>query len=258
MLVVENLCKTYEGGVEALKGVNFSVEPGEFISIIGLSGAGKSTLLRCINKMIEASDGDVIIEGQSIRDAKGKTLRKLRQNIGMIFQSFNLVKRSRVLTNVLCGRIAYHSSWRTIFGLFPAQDKQLAFEALDRVNILEKAYARADELSGGQMQRVAIARSLAQEPKLLLADEPVASLDPLTTLQVMDDLKRINRELGITTLVNLHHVDLALQYSTRILGLRDGKLVFDGPAKEVDERILKEIYGRSLLSNERFGDHHEA
>lgn len=254
MLEIQNISKVYPNGVKALTDVSATIEKGEFVSIIGLSGAGKSTLLRSINKMIEMTHGDILFQGKSIRKAKGNELRMIRRDIGMIFQSFNLVKRSKVITNVLCGRIAYHSALRTFFGLYPQEDRQIAFEALDRVNILEKAYNRADELSGGQMQRVAIARSLAQEPQLLLADEPVASLDPLTTLQVMDDLKRINRELGLTMLVNLHHVDLALRYSTRIIGLRDGKKVFDGKSSEVNDEILKEIYGRELMSSEVLGE----
>ena len=254
MLEIRNISKTYPNGVQALSDVSLNIEKGEFVSIIGLSGAGKSTLLRSINKLIDMTEGDILFQGKSIREAKGKELRLIRRDIGMIFQSFNLVKRSRVITNVLCGRIAYHTPFVTFFGLYPKEDRQIAFEALDRVNILEKAYNRADELSGGQMQRVAIARSLAQEPILLLADEPVASLDPLTTIQVMDDLKRINRDLGLTMLVNLHHVDLALKYSSRIIGLRAGKLVFDGKAKDVNDDVLKEIYGRELTSSEVFGE----
>ncbi|NLY36654.1 MAG: phosphonate ABC transporter ATP-binding protein [Tissierellia bacterium] len=257
LLEIKHISKVYPNGVRALEDVSFTVEKGEFVSIIGLSGAGKSTLLRSINKLVEISSGEILFEGKNIALARGKDLRLMRRDMGMVFQSFNLVKRSKVITNVLAGRIAYHSSWRSILGLFPKEDKEIAFKALQRVNILEKSYSRADQLSGGQMQRVAIARSLAQEPKLLLADEPVASLDPLTTIQVMDDLKRINRELGITTLVNLHHVDLALKYSSRIIGLREGRLVFDGPAKDVDDSILELIYGRQLLSNEIFGEEHE-
>lgn len=258
MLEIRNLSKVYPNGVVALDDVSLTIEKGEFVAIIGLSGAGKSTLLRSVNKMIEPTGGDVLINGESVVKAKGKKLRMLRRDIGMIFQSFNLVKRSRVLTNVLAGRIAYHSPFITLFGLYPKEDKMIAFDALHRVNILEKAYNRADELSGGQMQRVAIARSLAQQPKMLLADEPVASLDPLTTIQVMDDLKRINRELGLTTLVNLHHVDLALKYSSRIIGLRAGKLVFDGPPSAVNDDVLKEIYGRALASHEILGEVEDA
>ena len=254
MLEIKNLSKVYGNGVKALDNVSLTINEGEFVSIIGLSGAGKSTLLRCINRLIEPTDGDVIINGKSIIQAKGKELRMMRRDIGMIFQSFNLVKRSKVITNVLNGRIAYHNAIVSTFGLYPQKDKDIAFEALNRVNIIEKAYMRADQLSGGQMQRVAIARSLAQQPKMLLADEPVASLDPVTTVQVMEDIKRINTDLKLTTIVNLHHVDLALKYSTRIIGLQGGKLVFDGRPSEVNDEILKQIYGRELRHGEILGD----
>ena len=170
----------------------------------------------------------------------------IRRDIGMIFQGFNLVKRSSVLRNVLAGRVGHHGTLRTILGLFPKQDVDLAFEALSRVNLIEKAYARADELSGGQQQRVAIARVLAQEAKIILADEPVASLDPLTTKQVMDDLLHINQELKITTIINLHDIDLARAYATRIIGLRAGEIVFDGPVEEATDERFTEIYGRTL------------
>ena len=199
------------------------------------------------------SEGDILIDGRSITGAKGKQLRLIRRNIGMIFQSFNLVKRSSVLRNVLAGRVGYHSTLRTILGRFPKEDINLAFEALDRVNIVEKAYSRADELSGGQQQRVAIARVLAQQAKIILADEPVASLDPLTTKQVMDDLKKINQELGITTIVNLHYIDLARQYATRIVGLRAGQIVFDGPVSEATDQRFAEIYGRPIEKAELLG-----
>ncbi|MNP24015.1 Phosphate-import ATP-binding protein PhnC [compost metagenome] len=230
--------------------MNLTINQGEFVAIVGLSGAGKSTLLRSINRLHDISEGEILINGQSITHAKGKRLRMIRRDIGMIFQSFNLVKRSTVLRNVLSGRVGYHSTLRTILGRFPGQDVDLAFEALDRVNIVEKAYARADELSGGQQQRVAIARVLAQEAKVILADEPVASLDPLTTKQVMDDLKRINTELNITTIVNLHFIDLARQYATRIIGLRAGEVVFDGPVSEATDERFAEIYGRPIGQDE--------
>ena len=196
--------------------------------MVGLSGAGKSTLLKSVNRLHEITEGEIMIECESITAAKGKDLRRMRRDIGMIFQSFNLVKRSTVLKNVLAGRVGYHSTLRTTLGLFPKEDVELAFQALKRVNILEKAYARADELSGGQQQRVSIARALAQEAKIILADEPVASLDPLTTKQVLDDLKKINEDFGITTIVNLHSIALARQYATRIIGLHAGEIVFDG------------------------------
>ncbi len=246
MIELRNVTKRYSNGTTGLSNINLTIHRGEFVVIVGLSGAGKSTLLRSINRLHEITDGDIRIDNKSITAAKGSELRRIRRDIGMIFQSFNLVKRSSVLRNVLAGRVGYHSTLRTILGLFPEEDMDLAFRALDRVNILEKAYARADELSGGQQQRVAIARVLAQEARIVLADEPVASLDPLTTKQVMDDLQRINQELGITTIVNLHDVDLARKYATRVIGLRDGEIVFDGPVQEATEERFIGIYGRSL------------
>jgi phosphonate transport system ATP-binding protein len=194
-----------------------------------------------------------LIDGKSITAAKGESLRKMRRGIGMIFQSFNLVKRSTVLRNVLSGRVGYHSTLRTLFAMFPKRDVELALKALERVNILEKAYVRADQLSGGQQQRVSIARALAQEATIILADEPVASLDPLTTRQVMDDLKRINQELGITTIVNLHFIDLAREYATRIIGLRAGQVVFDGPVAEATDEAFSNIYGRAIKKDELLG-----
>ncbi|MNO63024.1 Phosphate-import ATP-binding protein PhnC [compost metagenome] len=250
MIEVRNVSKTYANGTKGLNNINLTIDKGEFVAIVGLSGAGKSTLLRSINRLHDITEGDILINGQSITQAKGKGLRMIRRDIGMIFQSFNLVKRSSVLRNVLSGRVGYHSTLRTIFGKFPNQDIELAFQALERVNIVEKAYARADELSGGQQQRVAIARVLAQEAKIILADEPVASLDPLTTKQVMDDLKRINMELDITTIVNLHFIDLAREYATRIIGLRAGEVVFDGPVSEATDERFAEIYGRPISKEE--------
>lgn len=246
MIEIRNVSKIYPNQTKGLNGINLTFEKGEFIAIVGLSGAGKSTLLRSINRLHDITEGEIIINGNSITKASGRELRMIRRDIGMIFQGFNLVKRSTVLRNVLAGRVGYHSTMRTILGRFPAKDMDIAFQALDRVNIVEKAYSRADELSGGQQQRVAIARVLAQEAKIILADEPVASLDPLTTKQVMDDLKRINVELDITTIVNLHDVDLARQYATRIIGLRAGEVVFDGPVAEATDERFIQIYGRSL------------
>lgn len=253
MIEFHNVSKVYSNGTKGLKNIDIKIHRGEFVVTVGLSGAGKSTLLRSINRLHEITDGEILIDGQSITAAKGKELRHLRRDIGMIFQSFNLVKRSTVLKNVLAGRVGYHSTLRTIFGRFPKEDVELAFRALDRVNILEKAYSRADELSGGQQQRVSIARALAQEAKIILADEPVASLDPLTTKQVMDDLKNINQEFGITTIVNLHSIDLARDYATRIIGLHAGEIVFDGPVEEATDEKFAEIYGRSLQEEEFLG-----
>lgn len=250
MIELRDVSKTYPNGTKGLDRINLHIEQGEFVAVVGLSGAGKSTLLRSMNRLHDISSGDIIIGGKSITRASGKELRMIRRDVGMIFQSFNLVKRSSVLRNVMAGRVGYHSTLRTLLGRFPAADVELAFQALDRVNIVEKAYARADELSGGQQQRVAIARVLAQEAKIILADEPVASLDPLTTKQVMDDLKRINVELGITTIINLHFVDLARQYATRIIGLRAGQVVFDGPVSEATDERFAEIYGRPIDDEE--------
>ncbi|MFF2483069.1 phosphonate ABC transporter ATP-binding protein [Paenibacillus sp. NPDC058071] len=254
MIEIRNVSKTYPNRTKGLNGINLTIEKGEFIAVVGLSGAGKSTLLRSINRLHDITEGEIQIDGSSITSASGKRLRMIRRDIGMIFQSFNLVKRSTVLRNVLAGRVGYYSTLRTVLGLFPKKDIDLAFEALNRVGIVDKAYARADELSGGQQQRVAIARVLAQEAKIILADEPVASLDPLTTKQVMDDLKKINQELGITTLVNLHFIDLARQYATRIIGLRAGEVVFDGPVEEATDEKFAEIYGRPIHADELLGE----
>ncbi|HDR7799241.1 TPA: phosphonate ABC transporter ATP-binding protein [Bacillus tropicus] len=243
MIEFRNVSKVYPNGTKGLNNINLKIQKGEFVVMVGLSGAGKSTLLRSINRLHEITEGEIMIEGESITAAKGKGLRRMRRDIGMIFQSFNLVKRSTVLKNVLAGRVGYHSTLRTTLGLFPKEDLELAFQSLKRVNILEKAYERADELSGGQQQRVSIARALAQEAKIILADEPVASLDPLTTKQVLDDLKKINEDFGITIIVNLHSIDLARQYATRIIGLHAGEIVFDGLVEEATDEKFAEIYG---------------
>lgn len=258
MIKFVNISKTYPNGVQALKNVNLEIYEGEFVAIIGLSGAGKSTLLRIINKLVESTGGEVFFENESVTKAKGKELINIRRQIGMIFQGFNIVKRMSVLSNVLSGRVAYNPTWRTVLGLFPESDKQIAYRALKRVDILEKVHERASNLSGGQQQRVAIARALAQEPKLMLADEPVASLDPITTVQVMDYLKKINVEDGITTIANLHHVDLALKYSTRIVGVRDGIVVYDVLRKDVKRdqffKDVEKVYGRPIQNDEILGD----
>ncbi|WP_158738257.1 phosphonate ABC transporter ATP-binding protein [Alteribacillus sp. YIM 98480] len=253
MIEFKNVSKVYPNGTRGLKNINVKIEKGEFVVVVGLSGAGKSTLLRSINRLHEVSDGEIIVGGKSITKAQGTDLYRIRRDIGMIFQHFNLVKRSSVMRNVLSGRVGYHATWKMVLGLFPKKDKELAIQALKRVNMPEKAYMRADQLSGGQQQRVSIARALAQEAKLILADEPVASLDPLTTKQVMDDLQHINQELGITMVVNLHFIDVARKYATRIIGLKQGEVVFDGPVENATDEMFAEIYGRPLEEDEIMG-----
>ncbi len=252
MLELKNVDKVYPNGFKALNNVSLEVKDGEFISIIGLSGAGKSTLIRCINRMHDIQGGEILIDGVDISKLKGKALRQQRRSIGMIFQSFNLVRRSSVYKNVLGGRVGYHNTFETIFGIYTKEEKLLALQNLDKFGILDKAYVRADQLSGGQQQRVALARALTQQPKILLADEPVASLDPATTIAVMNDFTRINK-MGITIIANMHHVDLAKKYSTRIIGVRAGEIVFDGKPEEVDDEVCFKIYGRHLTANENLG-----
>lgn len=237
--------KVYPNGTVGLKNINLSLYEGEFVVVVGLSGAGKSTLLRTVNRMHDITSGDLLIEGQSIVNLKGKALRNLRRKIGMIFQGFNLVKRASVQRNVLSGRVGYYPTWKSVLGLFSKEDKQKAVEALKRVNMASKIYTRADELSGGQQQRVAIARTFMQDPTIILADEPIASLDPKTTKSVMDDLKQLNKDFNMTVLANLHSVDLALEYADRIIGLRAGELVYDKPISEVSRSDFDSIYDES-------------
>lgn len=243
LIEFDDVQKVYPNGTVGLKDINLRIREGEFVAVVGLSGAGKSTLLRTINRMHDITAGDLKIDGNSIVNYKGRELRNLRRSVGMIFQDFNLVNRSSVKRNVLSGRVGYYPTWKSSLGLFSAEDKQRAVEALKRVNMLEKFYTRVDELSGGQQQRVAIARALMQEPKIMLADEPIASLDPLTTAAVMDDLLSLNKDLGITVLANLHSVPLAMKYADRIIGLRAGELVYDKPIAEVSEDDFAGIYG---------------
>ena len=242
LIQFKNVQKIYPNGTVGLKDINLDIEEGQFVVVVGLSGAGKSTLLRTINPMHDITDGDILLEGKSIIHYKGKALRNLRRSVGMIFQGFNLVKRSSVERNVLSGRVGYYPTWKSVLGLFTKEDKAKAVEALQRVNMASKIYSRADELSGGQQQRVAIARTFMQNPKIILADEPVASLDPLTTEAVMDDLKQLNRDFGMTVLVNLHSVPLALKYADRIIGLRAGQLVYDKMIADVKETDFDSIY----------------
>ena len=240
----ENLTKVYERGqVLALKNVSFSVEKGEFLVIIGLSGSGKSTLLRCINRLIEPSAGRIFVDGVDVTQLSSARMRRVRRKIGMIFQHFNLIDRSTVLTNTLSGRLGYMPVWRSLLGLFTRADNKSAIQNLARVGLEDKAYARADELSGGQQQRVGIARALMQNPDLLLTDEPVSALDPATSHSVMQYLEQMNQEDGVTVLASLHFLSLARRYGTRIIALKDGELMFDGSPSEIDEAKFKEIYG---------------
>ncbi len=244
ILSVKNLEKTYPNGVRALKGVSFDVKKGEFLVIIGLSGSGKSTLLRCLNRLHDPTGGQIFFQGSDVVSIQGKEIRSLRQNIGMIFQHFNLIPRHTVLSNVLMGRLGYMASFKSIFGLFSEEDQANAKKYLNLVGIAEKAKIRADQLSGGQQQRVAIARALTQNPKVLLADEPVASLDPATCHTVMDYLKKVNQELGITIICNLHFLSLVRQYATRVIALKGGEIVYEGSPHNISEEWFETIYGQ--------------
>lgn len=251
----ENVGVTYPNGYTGLKDINLSIPAGEMVGIVGLSGAGKSTLVRTINGLVPVTNGRISVgthtlAGRGEAQLRGKELRELRSNVGMVFQSFNLAKRTTVINNVLMGRLYHSPAWRTLLGAWKNDDVELAMSALERVEIVSKAYEKASSLSGGQQQRVAIARTLAQKPLVILADEPVASLDPPTSHVVMRDLQRINAELGITVVVNLHFLDLARRYSDRLIGLRAGEVVFDGSGAEADESVFENIYGRSLTAED--------
>lgn len=247
MLKIEHLTKIYDNGVVALKDVSFEVPDRQFLVIIGLSGSGKSTLLRCINRLIDPTEGRIEWNGVDITDATDEELRQIRRRIGMIFQQFNLVKRSPVITNVLAGRLGYTNPAWSFVNRFSAHDRQRALEKLNRVGIREKAFVRADQLSGGQQQRVGIARALMQEPELMLADEPVASLDPATSDSVMKYLGLLNKEDGITVLCSLHFLSLARKYADRIIALKDGRIEFDGLPVEIDDKRFKDIYGEEAV-----------
>ena len=234
--------KTYPNGVRGLSSVSLTIDQGEFVAIIGLSGAGKSTLIRTINRMIDATEGLVVVDGVDVMTLRGKALRRFRRHIGMIFQSFNLVTRSTAIRNVLTSMVPDMNFFQVLLGIFTKKQEMAALEALDKVGILDKAYTRCDQLSGGQQQRVALARTLNQNPSIILADEPVAALDPVTADQVMNDFKRINKEMNITILINIHHVDLALKFADRVIGIRAGEIVFDGPTLEVTQAVLDTIY----------------
>lgn len=245
MLKIENLTKVYSpGGVRALEDVSFDVPKGQFLAVIGLSGSGKSTLLRCINRLIEPTSGRVILDGQDVTAANADEMRRIRRRIGMVFQHFNLVHRSSVLTNVLAGRLGYVNPAWSLVNRFPKSDVQKARREMERVGIGDKLHHRADALSGGQQQRVGIARALMQDPDVILADEPVASLDPVLAHSIMQYLEQINKEDGVTVLCSLHFLDLVHRYAHRVVALNAGRLVFDGLPQEIDDRRFKEIYGQ--------------
>ena len=243
MIQFDHVSKVYPNGIVGLDDVNLTIQDGEFVAIIGRSGAGKSTLLRSVNRMHRITSGTLMVNGINVSTLSGKSLRRFRRGIGMVFQSFNLVTRTTVIKNVLSACVPDMPFWRVLLGIFRREDKMKALESLDKVGILDKAYIRADQLSGGQQQRVALARTLTQDPQIILADEPVAALDPVTARQVMQDFVRINKEMGISILLNIHHVELAIEYADRIIGIRAGRIVYDGPSKQVDQAVLNAIYG---------------
>ncbi len=246
MLRIVNLTKVYDNGTRALEDVSFEVKDGEFLAIIGLSGSGKSTLLRCINRLVEPTSGEIWLDDVNITRASRGELRFIRRRIGMVFQQFNLVKRSSVMTNVLAGRLGYTSPWSSLINRFSREDRERARQALARVGIADKANNRADELSGGQQQRVGVARALAQSPTMILADEPVASLDPVLAHSILGYLEQLNKQDGITVLCSLHYLDLVQRYATQVIGLRDGHVVYRGDNESIralDDQRFKEIYG---------------
>jgi phosphonate transport system ATP-binding protein len=250
MLEVKNLTKVYDDGTVALHDVSFEVKQGEFLVIIGLSGAGKSTLLRCINRLIEPTEGQILWDGVDVIAADATRLRQVRRQIGMIFQQFNLVKRSTVLTNVLSGRLGYTNQWNGLLHRFSGKDRAMAMQALERAGIANQAHKRADELSGGQQQRVGIARALMQQPRMILADEPVASLDPVLAHSILGHLENLNQEEGISILCSLHFLDLVQRYASRVIGLRDGRIVYRGSRQDIrgmTDEEFKDIYGEEAV-----------
>lgn len=244
MLQIKNLTKVYEGGVQALTDVTFDVPKGQFLAVIGLSGSGKSTLLRCINRLVEPTSGQILWDDQDITAASTEEMRRIRRKIGMVFQHFNLVNRSRVITNVLAGRLGYVNPAWSLINRFPKEDMEKALHQLQRVGIADKADYRADELSGGQQQRVGIARALMQDPEMILADEPVASLDPVLAHSIMKHLEEINEKDGVTVICSLHFLDLVHRYADRVVALNEGRVVFEGLPQEIDDQKFKDIYGR--------------
>ncbi len=246
MLEIRHLTKVYDDGTVALEDVSFTVPDGEFLVIIGLSGSGKSTLLRCINRLIDPTEGEILWDGVDLAKLDGAELRKARRQIGMVFQHFNLVKRSTVYTNVMTGRLGYAPTWSSVVHRFSKEDQEKAWASLDRLGIRDQAHKLARELSGGQQQRVGVARALMQDPKMILADEPVASLDPVLAHSILEYLERINRDDGLTVLCSLHYLDLVQRYCTSVLGLRGGHIVYQGTKQDIQrmsDEEFKNIYG---------------
>lgn len=244
MLKIKNLTKIYDGGVQALTDVSFEVPKGQFLAIVGLSGSGKSTLLRCINRLVEPTEGEILWNDTDLVKVSPDELRRARRRIGMVFQHFNLVNRSKVITNVLAGRLGYVNPAWSLFNRFPKEDVEKAMQQLERVGIDDKAHNRADELSGGQQQRVGIARALMQDPELILADEPIASLDPVLAHSIMGILEQINKEDGTSIICSLHFLDIVHRYADRVVALNEGRVVFEGLPKEIDDKTFQEIYGQ--------------
>jgi phosphonate transport system ATP-binding protein len=254
MLEIRNLTKIYEDGTLAVDNVSFTVPEGEFLIVIGLSGSGKSTLLRCINRLIDPTEGEIIWNGVDLAKLEGDDLRRTRRKIGMIFQHFNQVSRSTVLINILAGRLGYANTWPTLLHRFSKKDREKAWDILRRMDIEDQAMKLARELSGGQQQRVGIARALMQDPEMMLADEPVASLDPVLAHSILNYLEKFNVEDNLTIICSLHYLDLVQRYATRVIGLRDGKLVYEGSRQDIrkmTDQEFKTIYGEEA---ERISD----
>ena len=242
ILEFQNVSKVYNKNTQALTDVSFSVDEGEFVAIIGPSGSGKSTILRCVNRLVDATQGSIVFDGHDIRHADKREIHQVRKKTGMIFQHYNLVDRLSVIENVLHGRLGHKSTIGGVMGLYSEQEKERAFEILEKLGLTEQAYKRCDELSGGQKQRVGIARSIMQQPRLILCDEPIASLDPNSSKVIMDHLSDINQTMNITCLINLHQVHVALKYSQRIIGLTGGNIIYDGPPESLSKEVIHEIY----------------
>ncbi|WP_339029644.1 MULTISPECIES: phosphonate ABC transporter ATP-binding protein [unclassified Spiroplasma] len=250
MIKFINVNKVWPNGKHVLRNINLKIEDGEFVAVIGLSGAGKTTLLKTINGINKISSGEILISWNDIEEynlskIKNKKLRELRSKIGLMSQEYNNLEKQTVLTNVLNSRISKVNFWRSLFGIFSKKDKEIALKSLEKLNLLDYAYIRAENLSGGQQQRIALARTLSQEPQLIIADEPVSALDPILANQVIKDFQNVNKTEKITIILNIHHVELAQKYASRIIGLKDGKIIFDGKPEQLTKKILKEVYGEN-------------